>query len=264
MSVQVTEGWTTAEAGEPAVRVTEGWILAPQVGAATAAIRVTETWVVAPLEDDSDEAGSALLTARSGQWEACVEYAAAGIPTVTNLVTTPSFEDGTVGGWKSDGTLSIAATQTEARYGSWSLEATPDGATSGPYFYSPHYMLPAADTDYAMSLHLHAGSGATGTARIDWRDDTGTKIGATTRLAIPTGGVWERPSAVVQAPAAAATAAFVVSLDGTPATSDVVRVDGVMLTRGGTLRDYFDGTIPPARWAGTANASQSVLTGRWI
>lgn len=127
-----------------------------------------------------------------------------------------------------------------------------------------------AGTTYTLSAYAIASRAPSSGVRIDvqWYTSNGTSISTTSSTTnAMTAGVWQRVSYTGAAPANAAFARPSVAFSGPQGVwvaNDTYGATAVLVEQAGAVDDYFDGnaTVPGyvTSWAGTANASESILS----
>lgn len=111
---------------------------------------------------------------------------------------------------------------------------------------------------YTFSCWVRNTAGRTLTARINWRNGSGSQISETIGAVGTSSASWARTSATAAiAPENAAFARPRVTSNSTFSNGTTFDVDACMLTAGSTLHTYADGDSPNWSWSGTPHASTS-------
>lgn len=175
-----------------------------------------------------------------------------GIDFYRNYVTNPSFEVNTVGyattdPWFLNAGATLIRVTSQFLFGAAAGQITNTGASISQGIVISLGILPAGTYTYSgyfkgigssESVSLQAGQGDV--------TQTGTNLILTTS--------WQRASSTFVS--GGVTPSFL-CVRNVPAISQAFFVDGLMVTAGTTLIPYFDGSMPPAVWDGTPNASAS-------
>lgn len=195
--------------------------------------------------------------------------------TLRNMATNPSFEltGGFTAQWGTGGagTATRDSNAPEAHSGTYSYLQTWSTATSDPtgggsritaienvevgaVYTLSVWIKSSVARKFRANVTYYNAAGATGSS-------TGFKTGSYVDVA---GATWTRLSVVTDAlPAATVSLRLEVSAASTAAggtvfaIGDTLRTDDVMVTKGPTLVDYFDGATNGGTWTGTAHASAS-------
>lgn len=184
--------------------------------------------------------------------------------TITNLITTPSFEVDTAGWSGINGTLSRVT--TVSRFGSAAARYESDTSTTGTR-YADHDAGASVTEGQTYTSSGYALGGSTFThVRLDisWRDAADSQISVSLGTEVSLSSTWQRVSNTATAPAGAVTAQTRFVLTPDPgSTAAHAFVDAAMLTEGGQLLGYGDGDTPGWHWTGTPHASTSSTGGQW-
>lgn len=181
-----------------------------------------------------------------------------------NLALNPSMETGTAGYTVVyTGTLSPLAVLrnngSPAAAGQYYIYARPvDDGTAGFVFIRCPLVAVTVGATYTFSAHrFMLGTVGSVYVGVDWMDGNGNQIpGTTVNGPQITGSGWARGSVTATAPDGAVYARqFLVA--GTTSFANYVRWDAILVEKGITLGDYFDGDSSGASWDGVAHASSS-------
>lgn len=161
-----------------------------------------------------------------------------------NLVKNASFEVDDAG-WEASGNSAVAQTTDQAAFGSNSLEVTSLAAGATYAQISTGSAFPVVENQiYTASAYFRAATDPrTAQLWIRWLDDEGTVLGNSAlsqEQANSTTG-WARGSVTAAAPAGATQAVVPVQFLGTGDAGEIHYVDGVLVERGTTVGDFFDG-----------------------
>lgn len=181
----------------------------------------------------------------------------------TNLIVNPSGEV-SVGSLSVNGGTGVAITRStaQAKFGTASGKYVYGDTTtqdSGPALHQSTIPLTSGKT-YTLSawVYIPAVNGTTGGLRLFVY---GSVVGSTVRSTVTTTttGSWVRLWQTFTAAASANFTAGIGKVGDSLQTGKEFYYDGLMLHEGGVPLDYFDGSLPGARWTGTAHASTSEL-----
>lgn len=169
----------------------------------------------------------------------------------TNLVSNPNFETNTNNWSTGDGSVSRSTTLKYS--GSASLRFNPsDAGRNFEYFRSYTSLQVVSGQSYSASFRLKTTAvGQNVSARLNIR---GTE--STTEYVVGD-GTWQL---VKIENAIAGSGSAQISLTVWDDGGNGLNIDEVLIERGPTVGDYFDGATSGATWAGTPNASLSTLS----
>lgn len=173
---------------------------------------------------------------------------------LVNLVPNPSFEVDT-DGWALDGVFSRS--NEDAYQGAYSIKlVAPDGFANLTTTNDESSGIPVVpNSSYRLSVYykLTNNSGNNPIVRVRRDSAFGTELAA----GFPSpNGSWTRLQFTVSVPADCNKVWIVVSNNG----GDVIMfLDAFQLEPGTSANNYIDGSIPPARWTGSAHDSSTVL-----
>lgn len=198
----------------------------------------------------------------------CPGHGVGGVAAITNLVTNPSVETSSTN-WAerwygAGGAGSLTRTNAAALYGGYGLRKTWTTGGGGQDI-GMQYVSPAtAGKTYAFSAYIRSSVLTNHRPFVQWRDGTGTQIGATvngTEVSIPI-NTWQRLAMTATAPANTASVVFVwgpYPSSGSPASvaGQTLDFDGMMITESASAQTYADGTSLNWVWNSTANNSTS-------
>lgn len=181
----------------------------------------------------------------------------------TNLILNPSIEVAADTGLVNGGTgASIVRSTAQAKYGAASALFTyGDNATndSGPALHNGTIGPLLANTEYTASAWVYipvAFAGGVGLNLFAY----GTTVGSTVRgVTSTTVGAWTRLTLTFTTVAAGNFTGGIGKSASVALTGAQFYYDGLMVTQGREPLDYFDGSLPGARWTGTPHASTSEL-----
>lgn len=189
---------------------------------------------------------------------------------IVNLATNPSLETATTGYAAiagASGTAALSRVASGSAYaGAYVGRVTWSAAATGPGGASYTHPGIVAESRYTVSAYVLASSIQQMQIVISWRNasnaEIGTKTGVVSQAAA---GQWVRVFLIGATPPIGATSAVIKILNsgsdsgGNWAASDTLDFDALMITQGGELFDYGDGSYPNASWQSTPNASASQL-----
>lgn len=196
--------------------------------------------------------------------------------TVVNLITNPSFETG-FAGWLDSSHAEPLSQDSTATFpescGAWSARVTADGVGTNSFGFAEVPVVPDTTT-YTVSGWVQTPFALTNpgtrTRQIDaiCRAADGTSTGYF-------GGVEEGPASGTGRVSNTFTtppgteAVEIRLYNGSAVAGEYVRWDGILITEGDVLHDYFDGDTPDTplyrhTWTGTPHASTSVRTPRGV
>jgi hypothetical protein len=168
----------------------------------------------------------------------------------TNLIPTPSFEQGSLFGWAAQGTPlpTVTITTEQAAFGSKSLKINSNGVSSFSGVSCTVSGLTVGQV-YVFSLHAYVPSGSV---------DIGTIVNGT-GFGTSVNGIrdqWVRCSMTFTA---TSTSHSMGAIQASTTSGQIGYIDGVMLEKGSSLGSYFDGSYTSgAAWTGTVGNSTSV------
>lgn len=186
----------------------------------------------------------------------------------TNLVTNPSFENGTTGytlytnGTATGGALSTAIDPAPAVGGANAAKVaatTLGNATTDRVGWQSTYATPDFDYSVAYSIYARKVTGnATLRLSVEYYTAGATLIFTDTRTFTPT-TTYDRYSAIWLPPENTASIKVYWWLEAGGAAAVEYHLDGYQIENL-HLTDYYDGSMPGGQWNGTTNASTSTRT----
>lgn len=176
-----------------------------------------------------------------------------GVGFYRNFVTNPSFEVNTTGWTTTDAfflnpNATLLRTLVAPVVGIGAGQVSTTGASSNQGIITPLGVLPAGTYNY--SAYIRGGSGGEPISmRAGHADGTHTSVNPVLTTTM------QRFSSTFVSDGV--NPAYLVLRVNT-ATAVLFFIDGLMVVAGSTTPPYFDGSIPPGAWDGTAHASASV------
>lgn len=173
----------------------------------------------------------------------------------TNLVTNPSFESSTSPWTGPNGSTIALSSAVTPVHGTKVLAVTVPGAR-GPVGVGAGYSILnlKADTDYTFAVWAYVPTGAVDPVI----SVQGTAVGVSSaggRTSVK--DKWVRLVHTVRTTVGGQAAFYVLNAATTPASATTFYLDAAVLVEGAGAPAYFDGSSVGARWAGSANASNS-------
>jgi hypothetical protein len=180
-----------------------------------------------------------------------------------NLLTNPSFETNS-NGYATSGTgTTTTRITTDAYIGTACLEVT-RAAVAASGIRTTNIAVIEGET-YTGSYYVKIPTGNQSSSLrcyLSWRDSANAAISVTYPPALTTitdADGWVRVSVTGTAPAGTASVYLYVTQQTAGLAAQKFLVDGGLLENSTTLKGFFDGDFPDASWAGTADASASVV-----
>jgi hypothetical protein len=172
--------------------------------------------------------GSDITSTATSSWS-LVSPGSLWVTSTGRLTANPDMEV-SVGNWTGvGGTISQVATPAGAPFGgSWSMQLVPNGVSSLAYAESDSVAV-SVGTTYRSYAWLRCATSRNVQLRIGWDDAGGSLLSVSTVSLSVNAGQWTEFSTTAVAPASAVTARVFPLMSGTPAASDVLLADVVML-----------------------------------
>lgn len=172
--------------------------------------------------------GSDITSTATSSWS-LVSPGALWVTTTGLLTANPDMEV-SVGNWTATGgAISRVATPAGAPFsGSWSMQLVPNGVSSTAYAESDGVAV-SVGTTYRAYAWLKCATSRTVELRIGWKNGGGSLLSESTVSQSVNAGQWTLFSGTAVAPASTVTATVYPLMASTPAASDVLLADVVML-----------------------------------
>ena len=186
----------------------------------------------------------------------------AGVPSITNLVTNPSFEVGSMAGYgfnSSPGTQTVISDNSMS--GSYILHmlstSTIAVSTVGPYIQV--YNISPSESSYTFSVWIRTNKPMSYKISAERRDSGHVGIGVVSGNSVTTvANTWTRLTLQMPTLSNIDHVTFCVYSNAVSwAPGDWVDFDGLMVTKGTDVPNYADGNSRNWSWNGTANNSTS-------
>jgi general secretion pathway protein G len=198
----------------------------------------------------------------------CAGHGVGGVAAITNLVTNPSAETDATN-WAerwygSGGAGALTRTNAAALYGGYGFRKTWTTGGGGQDIGMQYVSPVTAGKTYTLSAYIRASVVTNHKAFIQWRDGTGTQIGASingAEVSVPI-NTWQRLPVTATAPAGAVSVVYVwgpYPSSGSPASvaGQTLDFDGMMITESASAQTYADGTSLNWVWNGTPHSATS-------
>lgn len=244
------------------IAIASTWILSSVTHSGTATIAATTS--VADTASVTALPSAAVAATASLASSAVLETLAARAVTRQNMVNNPNLESGTTTNFTAVG-ATLAADNTSAFAGTYSLKITGTGAAASPYI---GFFPVTPGLSYAAQCRVNVPSGLSTAAYVGsiyWYTAANVLLSVVTGLLVPAGTTksWALASAVGTAPATAAKALVVFCNGQTLQNTDNIWVDQILFEQAGSVQSYFDGSTAASGvnsyvWSGSANLSASV------
>lgn len=244
-------------------------------GAATAVgvIRVDSLMVESGFHKGGYFDGSTLGYQWTGTANASPSIKVPGLARI-NLATNPSIEAATGGGYSnSSARYPISIDNTKARVGTQSARSTRQPAQAT----SPRTIMDAYNIGMAVTAIQKCAPGETMTVSaymttpftgyqaavgFSFYNSTGGAVSSAVGNSVLLDSDWDRPFLTTVVPAGAVgfrttAEVYKTSTTDVAADGDYVNVDCVLVEKGSTLGEYFDGSMLGSSWRGTVNGSES-------
>lgn len=141
----------------------------------------------------------------------------------------PYFENGRLSPWSVSAGGAQAVSTTRSHQGTYSYQFTPDGVTANPSFLSEE-VAAVPGQSYTVAGQLWPTATFTWSVGISWYDNTHTLLSTSAFAVSATGGAWLAYSNGATAPANTAFARIRVQATGTPAGSNILFADELVIS----------------------------------